>query len=88
MRFLLPSGLLLSFAITLSGFSAGKPNIVLIVADDLGYAEVSFQEKHADYVHTPHLDAIAAAGVVCRQGYVTGNVCSPTRAGIMTGRYQ
>jgi arylsulfatase A-like enzyme len=88
MRTLLPSGLFLSFAITLSGYAAEKPNIVVIVADDLGYAEVSFQEKHADYVNTPHLDAVAAAGVVCRQGYVTGNVCSPTRAGLMTGRYQ
>jgi len=88
MRFLLPSGLFLSFAISLSGFAAEKPNIVVIVADDLGYAEVSFQEKHADYVHTPHLDAVAAAGVICRQGYVTGQVCSPTRAGLMTGRYQ
>lgn len=88
MRFLLASVPLLSFAISLSGFAAEKPNIVLIVADDLGYAEASFQEKHADYVHTPHLDAVAAAGVICRQGYVTGNVCSPTRAGLMTGRYQ
>lgn len=85
-RFL--SGLLFSSAFFLSGHAAEKPNIVVIVADDLGYAEVSFQQKHADYVHTPHLDAIAAAGVVCRQGYVTGQVCSPTRAGLMTGRYQ
>jgi arylsulfatase A-like enzyme len=88
MRSLLLFGLLLSFAISLSGFAAGKPNVVIIVADDLGYAEVSFQEKHAGYVNTPHLDAIAAAGVICRQGYVTGQVCSPTRAGLMTGRYQ
>jgi len=88
MRFLLASGLLLSFTLCPSGLTGEKPNVVVIVADDLGYAEVSFQEKHADYVHTPHLDAVAAAGVVCRQGYVTGQVCSPTRAGLMTGRYQ
>lgn len=88
MRFLLASGLLLSFTLCPSGLAGEKPNVVVIVADDLGYAEVSFQEKHADYVHTPHLDAVAAAGVVCRQGYVTGQVCSPTRAGLMTGRYQ
>jgi arylsulfatase A-like enzyme len=65
-----------------------KPNVAVIVADDLGYAEVSFHEKHAKEVSTPHLDALAAAGIVCRQGYVSGHVCSPTRAGLMTGRYQ
>lgn len=88
MRILPPSILVLASALPLSGFAGEKPNIVVIVADDLGYAEVSFQEKHADYVSTPQLDAVAAAGVICRQGYVTGQVCSPTRAGLMTGRYQ
>jgi len=65
-----------------------RPNIVVIVADDLGYAEVSFNPQHKKEVSTPHLDALAKAGVICRQGYVSGNVCSPTRAGLMTGRYQ
>jgi len=67
---------------------AKKPNVVVIVADDLGYADVSFNPQHPQEVSTPHLDALAKAGVICRQGYVTGNVCSPTRAGLMTGRYQ
>ena len=65
-----------------------KPNIVVIVADDLGYADVLFNPKHPKEVTTPHLDALAKAGVICRQGYVTGNVCSPTRTALMTGRYQ
>ena len=65
-----------------------KPNIVVIVADDLGYADVLFNPQHPKEVTTPHLDALAKEGVVCRQGYVTGHVCSPTRAGLMTGRYQ
>jgi arylsulfatase A-like enzyme len=39
-------------------------------------------------VVTPHLDALANEGIICRQGYVSGHVCSPTRAGLMTGRYQ
>lgn len=71
-------------------FSAdgGKPNIVVIVADDLGYADVLFNPLHPKEIQTPHLDSLASQSVVCRQGYVTGHVCSVTRAGLMTGRYQ
>jgi arylsulfatase A-like enzyme len=65
-----------------------RPNIVVIVADDLGYADVLFNPLHPKEVTTPHLDALAKQSVVCRQGYVSGHVCSPTRAGLMTGRYQ
>lgn len=68
--------------------TARKPNIVVIVADDLGYADVGFNPQHPKEVATPHLAALAKESVICRQGYVTGNVCSPTRAGLMTGRYQ
>ena len=73
-----------------SSFSAdgAKPNIVVIVADDLGYADVLFNPQHPKEVTTPHLDALAKQSVICRQGYVSGHVCSPTRAGLMTGRYQ
>ncbi|MDO8541105.1 MAG: sulfatase-like hydrolase/transferase [Opitutaceae bacterium] len=65
-----------------------KPNIVVIVADDLGYADVLFNPRHAKEVTTPNLDRLAKQSVICRQGYVTGHVCSPTRAALMTGRYQ
>lgn len=68
--------------------AAAPPNIVVIVADDLGYADVLFNPQHPQEVATPHLDSLARAGMICRQGYVTGHVCSPTRAGLMTGRYQ
>lgn len=68
--------------------SKPKPNIVVIVADDLGYADVHFNPLHPSEVLTPHLSALAKESVICRQGYVTGHVCSPTRAGLMTGRYQ
>lgn len=71
-----------------SAAAAGKPNIVVIVADDLGYADVLFNPRHPKEVATPNLDALAKQSVICRQGYVTGNVCSPTRTGLMTGRYQ
>lgn len=69
-------------------FAESKPNIVVIVADDLGYADVLFNPQHPKEISTPHLDTLAKASVICRQGYVTGNVCSPTRTGLMTGRYQ
>src|SRR4051794_3505133 len=65
---------------------ARKPNIVILLADDLGYADVGFQG--CKDVPTPHIDALAKSGVRCTSGYVSGPYCSPTRAGLMTGRYQ
>ncbi|MFN0123333.1 MAG: sulfatase-like hydrolase/transferase [Blastocatellia bacterium] len=63
-----------------------KPNIVLIVADDLGYADLGVQGS-ADIV-TPHIDSIAKNGVRFTHGYVTAPVCNATRAALLTGRYQ
>jgi arylsulfatase A-like enzyme len=63
-----------------------KPNIVILLADDLGYADVGFQGNRD--VPTPNLDSLARNGVRCSNGYVSGPYCSPTRAGLMTGRYQ
>jgi len=68
--------------------SRRRPNIVVIVSDDQGYADVSYNKLHSEPVATPHTDALAKSGVTCRFGYTTGAVCSPTRAGLMTGRYQ
>jgi arylsulfatase A-like enzyme len=64
------------------------PNIVVILSDDQGYADLSFNPHHPKEVSTPNLDALAREGVFFSQGYISGNVCSPTRAGLMTGRYQ
>jgi arylsulfatase A-like enzyme len=63
-----------------------RPNIVLIVADDLGYGELGVQGNKD--IPTPHIDSIARAGVRFSNGYVSCPVCSPTRAGMATGRYQ
>ncbi|MCI0492596.1 MAG: sulfatase [Planctomycetes bacterium] len=63
-----------------------QPNIVVIVGDDMGYADVGTQGCRD--IPTPHLDALANGGVRCTNGYVSGPYCSPTRAGLMTGRYQ
>jgi arylsulfatase A-like enzyme len=66
--------------------SARRPNIVIIVSDDHGYADVGFHGC-SDFP-TPNLDALAQSGVRFSNGYVSGPYCSPTRAGLMTGRYQ
>jgi len=65
---------------------SAKPNILVIVADDLGYADLGVHGSKI--VPTPHLDALAAAGVRCTNGYVSAPYCSPSRAGLLTGRYQ
>jgi arylsulfatase A-like enzyme len=64
----------------------GKPNIVVIVGDDMGYADIG--AHGCNDIPTPNIDALAAAGVRCSNGYVSGTYCSPTRAGLLTGRYQ
>jgi arylsulfatase A-like enzyme len=62
-----------------------RPNIVVILADDLGYGGLSCQGGD---LKTPHIDALAQSGIRFTNGYVSCPVCSPTRAGLMTGRYQ
>ena len=63
-----------------------RPNIVLMVADDLGYGDVGF--NGSVQIGTPHLDRLAREGVVFTEGYVSAPVCSPSRAGFLTGRNQ
>jgi arylsulfatase A-like enzyme len=75
-----------SLLLTAALHAAGRPNILLIVSDDLGYADVGFQG--CKDIPTPHLDRLASEGVHCTGGYVSHPYCSPTRAGLMTGRYQ
>ncbi len=68
------------------GAARRRPNAVLFVADDLGYADLGCYGGRD--VPTPHIDSIANNGVRFTNGYVTAPVCSPTRAGLLTGRYQ
>ena len=68
--------------------AAERPNIVIILTDDQGYADISFNPNHPKEVSTPHMDALAREGVFFTQAYTSGHVCSPTRAGLMLGRYQ
>ena len=69
-----------------SGSFHEKPNIVILFADDAGYMDFGF--TGTDDLKTPRIDQLASEGVICTQGYVTASVCSPSRAGLLTGRYQ
>lgn len=63
-----------------------QPNIIVIFADDAGFADFSLNGNKM--IQTPNIDAIAANGVKFTNAYVSGPVCSPSRAGLLTGRYQ
>lgn len=66
--------------------SQNKPNIIILLADDLGKYEVSaYGAKH---ISTPNIDKIGQEGVIFEEGYVTAPTCAPSRSGIMTGRVQ
>ncbi|MFK7785805.1 MAG: sulfatase-like hydrolase/transferase [Crocinitomicaceae bacterium] len=66
--------------------SSERPNIILIVADDLGKYEVS--GYGATHIQTPNIDAIGENGIRFKDTYVTAPICAPSRAGILTGKYQ
>jgi arylsulfatase A-like enzyme len=74
------------FASAASDTASRKPNIVFILADDMGYADVGCFGAR-DY-RTPNIDRIAAEGVKLTQAYANSAVCSPTRIALITGRYQ
>ena len=73
-----------------TSLAAAKPNIVVLYSDDAGYADFGFQPNCAPEMInlTPHIDRIAKAGARFTNAYMAGSVCSPSRAGLMTGRYQ
>jgi arylsulfatase A-like enzyme len=88
--------LLMCIAHASSAWGAG-PNVVFVLIDDLGYGDISSfrslgaapagEPDHAHYPRTPHLDRLAEEGVRLTQFYVAAPICSPSRAGITTGRY-
>lgn len=79
---------LVSLAVLIYSEAVGQksPNIVLIVADDAGYADFGFQGSKV--MKTPHLDQLAKEGMKFNQAYVSASVCGPSRAGLLTGKYQ
>lgn len=75
---------------SLSALATEKPNIVILFSDDAGYADFGFQPDCSEEMKklTPNIDTIAKQGVRLTNGYMSASVCSPSRAGLMTGRYQ
>lgn len=78
---------LLVLASTPCAIANEKPNVIVVLTDDQGWADLSVQGQLAD-IRTPHIDELAQHGIQCTAGYVTAPQCSPSRAGLMTGVYQ
>ena len=75
---------LVSFTLLCCSLFATQPNVLVIIADDLGYADIGVHGGKE--VPTPNIDALAASGVRCTSGYVSAPYCSPSRAGFLTGK--
>jgi arylsulfatase A-like enzyme len=69
---------------SLANSEKAKPNFVLIVADDLGFADLSL--NGSKQISTPNIDNLAQEGINFTQGYVSAPVCGPSRAGLITGK--
>jgi len=75
-----------SLLVSCSTETDSKPNIIIILADDAGYSDFGFMGS--DEIKTPNLDQLALDGVTFNNAYVSASVCSPSRAGLLTGMYQ
>lgn len=80
------SALLLLTCLSPLVLAQSKPNIVLILSDDLGYNDLS--SYGSKEIKTPNIDSIARDGIKLMQAYANASICTPTRAALMTGRYQ
>lgn len=67
--------------------TASKPNIIFILADDLGYGDVSCLNSQRGRIPTPHIDRLAREGITFTDAHSGSSVCTPTRYGLLTGRY-
>ncbi len=81
------TGLLLALTSLLSNADSSKPNIVYLICDDLGYGEIQTLAPKTSKIPTPGADQLAAEGMVFTDAHSGSAVCTPTRYGIMTGRY-
>jgi len=72
---------------TIQAFAQQKPNIIVIYSDDHGWADLGIQQVNKE-IKTPNIDALAKSGIRFTHGYVTAPQSQPSRAGVLTGRYQ
>src|SRR6056300_1376316 len=72
---------------TFSTLRAEKPNIIYIICDDLGYGDIQCLNPEKGKIPTPHVDKLAAKGMVFTDAHSGSSVCTPTRYGVLTGRY-
>ena len=77
--------LIAEFSVAAEKLSAERPNVVVIMADDMGYGDLSCYGAHS--LQTPHLDRLAAGGVRFTSGYCSASTCTPTRYSLLTGTY-
>ncbi|TWT91228.1 sulfatase family protein [Neorhodopirellula pilleata] len=87
MKKYIPSVLAICLGVLSSFAEASGPNIVYILADDMGYGDVQCLNPARGKIATPHMDQVAAEGMIFTDAHTTSSVCTPTRYGIMTGRY-
>ena len=80
------TALLSATTLKAAGPAGRRPNIVFIMADDLGYADLGCTGSH--HIKTPAIDSLAAQGVRLTQGYVNAPICSPSRTALLSGCYQ
>lgn len=78
--------ILILFIASLFSYGVEKPNVVILLVDDLGYADTSYMNKDV-LVKTPNIDVLASQGIVFTRGYSASSVCSPSRYSLLTGRY-
>lgn len=86
MKIFIKSILIIPFLIVTFSCTDSKPNILIILADDAGYSDFGFMGS--DEIKTPNIDKLASDGVKFNNAYVSASVCSPSRAGLLTGMYQ
>src|SRR5207248_822831 len=84
-RPLLAAAVALTLAASTPAADAKKPNIISILADDLGWTDLGCQGSK--YYESPNIDRLAAQGLRCTSGYTCGPNCQPTRAALMSGQY-
>jgi arylsulfatase A len=85
-RFMSAIGAVLLLALSLAAPAADKPNIIYILCDDLGYGDVSCLNPNGK-IKTPHMDRLAREGMIFTDAHSGSSVCTPTRYGVVTGRY-